>query len=729
MHGMLAAVAIFAAQTASAAQDDLRPIKKQIDAPPIVLRVPLNPEEKIEADFTLSLPDDLRGTFADNPIIWEPAPNPEPLQSVLIAKPEFRDKMGIVPRLPAVKVGRDKEPGAQVEVVCADRGTLNEPRQFKLRISHPRDLPPGAYEGNMVFRLETFEPPGLVVDYYWPMYLYVEGRSVIDVRFSDLDPKIPPSSLPAGRSASVTVRVMTVGDDLKVGQGQLQLQWKRDPASVLARETILCIPLPLPAEPIDMDIDVPWLTNAICKKPILPTDPWETAWKHDVLYGLPLKEVRISTDKTKIVVYELQTRLPDVVAMGELAVVVDWERDRNTATDNVVRVESDTVTISPGVRVAPKNATQFEPVSIQVITATDLGDEVSLVVSDANGSAIQSIVATKVAGDHASLPGGQVRYKATWIASSLGSFEVRLAVGAALNQVREFHAKSGEPLARLRVDFQEGSNVETPITVFAGTPPIWWDFFHEPAGWACVRKQLFAMRGVNSEIKEVTLKGIYVDKDSHQVLLHEPSDHQREPQMDLSEPGADNAALNNKQANTWTAVHNGVVLDLKVSLDETEQNLERNALAGRDYTARFHLSGIGPDGSPVYRVVDLPFKVNVTSSAAYYRVAADWAALVLSPFFCGFIMWLIWKRGLGPRRARAQRARGMTHPRPTEPVDPLAPDTDHVPPTFASKPARGAEPDGTYASPDVIPASTVQPVVAPSSPPSSGSSFVGVSPD
>jgi hypothetical protein len=690
----------------------------QLDAPPTVIRVPAGSTQEIKQGLTISIPERLRSLFpAENPVIWSPDAVQEPLRPVTFGETDAARRRAIDGRLPPVTLGAYSDPSAQVGI-SFERQPLNRPRRLWLHIREPGKLTVGAYEGKIGFRVETFNPPGLVERFVWPVRLYVEGRRIVEVRFSDLDPAVPAAGLAVGRSASVTARLMTVGKDFDLGSGRLRLLWKAAAAGSAAAETVLCVPMPLPAAPTDLSLDLPSMKTPLCETPVAPSGQWQTEWQGEALHGpAPIRLYDAATDGVRVALNEVQARLPDAVTTGTLQARVHWQRGLDSGGDDILEAETGPVNVAAGIRVAPQHAARAEPTLIQVVAGSDLGDEVPLAISDAAGQSVEIIGAVKTTGDKAATNGPCVKYEAVWLPPALGQYQVRLAANADEAQVKAI----GNASALLRVDLSRRQRLNEPVTVFVDSPPVGWNLCFEPSGSTCLRKAALMICADDSlRLKEVALKGVYRIDSSGARLPCELRGQGGEPTIEFV--AANSGEGEDKRGNVWPAVENGVALDLKVSTDEASQNILTDGLARRQYVMRFHVAGTTGDGSPAFRVIDVPVEVTVAASWVYYRKAMIWALVILGPLLALLIVWWIWSRAFGPKAGHVKKERILSH-EAGEAREALAPDpADVLSPTPKAKTAADAKASQDAA--EAAPAADAKPPAAPAGP-----KYIGVTPD
>jgi hypothetical protein len=674
---------------------------KRYEAGAIDLIVPLDGAASLEVVQDISLSAELRKLFPpENPVAWYPEETQEPLRPVLRNMPFGKD-------LPSVTVGTATQPG-ELTIHC-DREPLNQKRQFRLRLREPQNLKAGVYDGEIVFRLKTFRPQNFAARYVYRVRLYVLGRAVVSVQFSGVDPRAAAARLAVGDTASVKALVLAVSgagdaERLDVGEGVLDLLWKSDRQGASSPKTVLRVPLPLATAPTDLEIDLPARTNSLCPDPSYAWDEWQ----YEVIHGVVPTEVqaeglRSDYAKAEAHLYQVEAQLPDLFRTGELQAAVQWRRGA-VAKAGTVQGPRPAVAVGPGMVVSPRHAAVGEEVQISIATADNLGRDIPLVVSDADGANAQPASAVLTEGDNAGPEKGPRTYVTTFTPAKFGTFQVTLAGTAS----KEQQAELATARAAFAAEFQQAIYPE-PVVVYAGNVPFWWDFFYDPASYARKCGEFHVIRAADrTRMTEISLKAVYrYNGENDLTRLHEKSVVQREPELKLSKTEAAKAAratgpdsapaaeagtmpsagsgdgtadrpLGAPRANepadpqapdTWIVTDNGITLGLRVGLDPEDQLQERNATGIRTYVFRTNVQCQSSDGRRFARVVNIPLTVRIKTCGEDYLLPGVIAGILIAIVL---VSWII-HRGMHPRKKAAEdQSRTIVTLPEEDDVDPYA---------------------------------------------------------
>jgi hypothetical protein len=638
-------------------------LKTPLGAEPIVIEVNSgNRLNEIVKPLKISLSDELRSKFGnDYPVIWEPLEK----QSSLTAD-----------RLPPVTLGLDSDATAQV-VIEFDRTPLigDNEQNLRLKIKEPHKLRAGVYKGAIVSHMHTLQNSN-VENPSWPVKLIVHGRNV-NVEFSDVDPQARQPVLRVGRPASVTIRVQTVGCGL--GEGMLELRMQQDPKKEAALSTVLRIPLPLP-EPVDTYMDLPNLTTALCPAPFC-----EPAWHKEIIYT-----TQSSPNNVESRTYEVRVNLPQCFTTGALEAQVTWESQESSGTNGALQALSMRVPVLAGIRVSPQHAMTNESITISVVTDQNLGEEVPLAIADDEKQEVNLLTAKKVPPDVLALTNHAIVYRVKTVPRKLGRYTVKLA-----NTMVPDPATAKDPAliaawpseTVFHVPFEQKSTLRQPIIVFVDSQPFWWDFLGKRAGVESESETGFIMTASTERLQgmQASLRGIIRLQQGHPTLLSDATHWNREPQMSLPRAG-DNGKLpqydiadpnqnsgpgeepsnpkalpqeNHPMLKQWDVEQckdNTLDFRVLVSVGPQEKNPKyndkykgRRARGVRQYELRMNVAALGSDGQPVYRVVDVPFLVDVTDEWSYYQPYLTWIAIIVGVIVFGVVTLWGLNRWVSPR--------------------------------------------------------------------------------
>lgn len=707
-----------------------------LDVPPIVVVVPQDATEPVEQEARVEVSEAMRQAFPpENPVLWSFPAEQESLPSMLADSDTAAAPVPLAVGLASVSSPAPVQIRYEAE-------PLNEPRRFWIRIPEPGKLKPGAYCGAVVFQVETFRPKDLVVSYAWPVRIYIEGRQVLDVHFASSGRGGSESPLCVGQAASVGCLVHTVGADMALGTGQLELRWTPHPAGQRQPEPILRLPLPAPLEPIDPGVDFERLETPSAGD--LPADgaarsaggrDWPRLlcrpeeWRRDLLCGLPVKTVFEQVqDGVRVGLYEVDVRLPEVLFPGTVTAHVAWQRLTDGDATAPYRAQSQTVTIQPGIGIHPRVAFLNERVRVVVATDQDLGDPFPLMLYDESGQPVVRIDMQRQLAKANSVDGG-FRYEGTVTAPRLGAFKVGLV-----------DSRDPGPLGALvqgdlqfRVVLWCQTQLNNPLIAFAGDPPFWWDLWHgESGGWGAARKHAMAIGATDAvELQRVLLRGVYVQDEvtGERRALRTRRDFDAEPELafgcqgqtfsvslpddgEATEGGGEGRPADVACLLEFPAADGAdrLEIDVGVGLDQSEKNAARNRLGTRTMLLRFTVLAAGrssSDPAAAYRTLEIPFRVKVATSWEY-----NWpgVAIVATLVALALVGWCIHRRvrGNAPPASRKKRVPVAESSAPLDPFDPAnfrSPEKPEAEPSPAASPAPSPAPDPASPASEPEPAS------------------------
>jgi hypothetical protein len=613
---------------ASGDGDSARRIVARIDAPPIVLEVQPAEEGALSATATISISADLAQHFGtDNPILWAPLEQQSPLTADP-SDPGSADRSATLGETPSDDVQ-----------ISFDRGLLiaDTPRQLTVTVPTPQKLAAGVYSGQIVAHLETLRHPGVIVEHVWPVELRVTGRHLRGVQFHAAKADAAGASvLPVGQPASISIWLETVNCPL--GEGILELLGPSQPGPLVR------MPLPL-AGPLDPRTAFRTLQNpllkASAKEPV-----WPGGWGQHPLDVMVLPGAETAPQGASVKQYEVRAILPAVCEPGKWMANVTWERGERSGLLAPVVAQA-TVTAPAGICVSQPLAIVGETVLVQLLSREDLGPTVELVAGARNSPEPQTLIAERTAIDGAGSGAGYFDYRATFVPPALGEYSVRVATAAAQDP-----KLAPIPETTFRAAFQAASALNGELTLFDGSPPFWWSWQHtaEDGGVGEVtRPAAFRLLANTDHFRGLSAALVAVGRigEGKTLTLEAQKQWQSEPQLSFpSQPGADDGKLAIYEADgaaaaaaplyDWPASacpNNQLVIHQRLALPaEPRESAVAKAAAAhgeRRYALRLLVRGEGPDGAAAARIVQVPYRIAITDSWAYYRPASIWGGAIL----------------------------------------------------------------------------------------------------
>lgn len=532
-----------------------------------------------------------------------------------------------------------------------ERLTKASPGEITLSVQRPQELVPGVYRGE--FEAEFTSDKGQLstdsITAKFPVLIVVHGRAIRQLSFDK-------PQLAVGVPGSMTIKLETIGCSL--GEGQLSLQhWEgKQP-----RESVL--QLSLDAKNFRRGPFVPRFEFAGDKLQMIGIDWWDSVLHvqttparivtlSDLVNQTKLKELP-SGPFPAIEQHTIKIHFGDCPRPGFLQAKLQWGQDSAApGGKNVPLVALGMETkVGPGIYAPTKTAYEGEALDLVLFAEGDLSANPKLRAASPGQKTFDVEFSRREQADVE----GQSSYKifdgrlvletpdsiaepGRWVLGFPKDTQLEGYTDLQKSDLKLLMEQKIEPIS-IDACFQYATNLEVPLEVFASTEPIWWPLFpneDKAGGWVKTRSEalqlscspLFMNAGQLGQIGWLEIVG----QDSRELpydgklatgplLSIQPTGTKSEvadgPPV-LPAPGVNQAATAATD-NRWEIPAKGnLSLDLTVSLmPDNEPNPDRHRLCERQYSLNLLVMGKTPGQQPIYRVLNIPFAVSVSSSWKY----------------------------------------------------------------------------------------------------------------
>lgn len=575
------------------------------------IHVPADADGPLSVSVEVPLYDSLLKAAGPDGIGWDPRPAPRDA----LRRVGGADAPGPAGRVGVATKG-EKDAAPLVVEFTRPKIKAGEPGRLILTVVDPAalraEVGAGVFRGELPLKLSHPSiHEGVPFDLPLPLELVVDGRRLVGIEFLEAPGGKP---LRVGQGASLSVEVETVGVEL--GSGWLELELV--PAGKSVAERLVRVPLPLP--------DAPW-------DPAEPREGWSChpLWAHDAVRAAAPSSVA-SAQGVPVVRHQVPVQLPDLPQPGEARGRVVWHVGPGPPVP-ADRLDFGPVPVLSGLSVSTHLAFVDEPVQVRAAFGLDVAtggsapDEVTARVAGPPGAG--PAVVLKRAG-----PGvGFVSYSGEFRPHQEGAYHLALdpgaAGGAAAGAVVEVNAS-----VRMKARLPR----ETPLIVFVGSPPLWWDLVASPADGArhvVSRADALAIRLMTKDEAGMRLRltGVYHDEKGR---LGSPIEPGPDPAVRVA-PRGEVPAAGGKRA--WDLPSQRTLtfdLTTDITKEATGVDPSRRALGTEPLLLRWMLSGADANGRPVAKIFHQRFRVRVASEWEYYM---KWAWVPVSVLLV-IVFWL-----------------------------------------------------------------------------------------
>lgn len=559
----------------------------------------------------------------------------------------------------------------------SDPITKDNDAVVELKVHNPASIPPGIYSGEATFLFRGTSPAFLAeIPARWPITIVVPGRILTKdgLKFTEASN----GRLHVGQPAMVTVTMDTIGCD--VGEGLLKLRY-----TPLGGQPRPLLTMPIPIDGIlDPIVDV--------KDPAYVCPEWRNS-----VIQVGMKE---NTEPGEHRRYEMVCHVGDCFAPGEqIEAEVTWPQAKE-APDVAEKEFSQTCSavVGGGIMVSPRLAFDTETVHIQIVSQNDLGPtcDLTLISPDELPGIItldRDLDSTEAGG--ANNAGGAkeivFKYYTSIKPEQLGRWRVtwpdagrELAGDAA--QPTEFNVW-GKLVSHLEEYLPAGeARMPLSLRVFASETPLFWSQIYgedEGRGYYQFRLRAFEIGVPQKYAHDVQFRPLSLycgipelpdelskhDWEKHPYVLITPDSVL--PSSTTDEPNAEPAGSfgrpEARQGDDTETSSDDQEVSSPVALPEEGLQAfnvycsvapvvgehSRKAVRDHDFVYRVLISGTDGAGQPIARIVEFPFRVEVTDHWVYYKAWMVWIILGFAAFAVLVLLW--W---LGNREPRARGLAG-----------------------------------------------------------------------
>lgn len=542
-----------------------------------------------------------------------------------------------------LSVGGDRDSQVRVEY-NNEPITDKTPGQLSVVVNNPDSIPPGIYRGKLVI---PFEGERGNFPYRFqgelPVSIISPGRLLVrekGVQFHHAARRSGQSSgtLNVGQQADVAVQIHTIGCD--TGAGNLNVKFTPtdgQPVSILS----LRVPFEGIKDPI---VHIP-NRQSVCPQ-----------WRDAPLYveDKLLEDLSIAADHE---VHQILCHLGDCYSPGDrLQADISWDQALE-ATGGAPRHldESAFVQVLGGIRM-PSIGFINQRVNVEVVCQTNLGPSPVLSLIPPKGNAVPMPL-TQVATDEMLVPGFAYRYAAAFKPDQLDTWLVKWPAELAAQAGQDANNAQIEIWGEMEnfLEYDSANQVLWPLRVFASRDPWFWDTLRENEdegrGYHQFRLNAFTIGFDKQFVGDVEFRPMSLyhrptgtsghsdrDKleawnpDEQPLLLVTPKALSADGEIPIGCLGRLDAWKGGKRGEMAAEDREPIripegesqafhIYCAAISDDPAHPGAEhpRTVLGTRQFVYRGLLTGTGPNGEEIARVIEIPFAVEVMDCWAFDR--------------------------------------------------------------------------------------------------------------